>query len=250
MADTPTLELRGVVKRFGDHTVLPGVEISVNPGEIVCLLGPSGCGKSTLARIATSLLDPDEGSVRVQGQFVSSPDRNRFMIFQEQDQIFPWKTALANVAFPLRLQASTRSRDEVTNHARLSLAAVGLEQSAEKFPHELSGGMRQRVALARALALRPSILVADEPFASVDASRRLELQDLLMKLVTEFRLTVLFVTHDIDEAARVADRVVIMAENGSIRATHTAETPRPRNPREGEGGRLAARFFDEINLSG
>ena len=244
MADSAeALSVLNIVKRYGDHLVLPGVSLSVGAREIVCLLGPSGCGKSTLAKIAASLLEPDDGTVRVNGVPVTAPDANRFMIFQEQDQIFPWKTALGNVTFPLRLDGvpDWRARGIET------LREVGLEAAAEKYPHQLSGGMRQRVALARAFAMRPSVLIMDEPFASVDASLRFDLQDLLVRLVAEHSQAVLFVTHEIDESIRLADRIVVMSDDGAVTGEHTVPIDRPRDARSPVGSRLAHALFEQLS---
>ncbi len=244
MADPAVaLSVLNIVKRYGDHLVLPDVSLSVGAGEIVCLLGPSGCGKSTLAKIAASLLEPDEGTVCVNGVAVTAPDANRFMIFQEQDQIFPWKTALGNVTFPLKLGGvpGWRARGIET------LREVGLEAAAGKFPHQLSGGMRQRVALARAFAMRPSVLIMDEPFASVDASLRFDLQDLLVRLVAEHRQAVLFVTHEIDESIRLADRIVVMSDDGAVAAKHSVPIHRPRDARSPVGSKLAHALFEQLS---
>jgi NitT/TauT family transport system ATP-binding protein len=237
------LSVRNIIKRYGDHLVLPGVSLTVGPGDIVCLLGPSGCGKSTLAKIAASLLTPDEGTVTVNGQAVARPDVNRFMIFQEQDQIFPWKTALGNVALPLKLAGVPDPRVR----AAAALSEVGLESAAGQYPHELSGGMRQRVALARAFAMRPSVLIMDEPFAGLDASRRFGLQDLLVRLIGEHSQSVLFVTHEIDEAIRLADRIVVMAGDGTLANEHLVPTKRPRDARTPEGSKLAHTLFEQLS---
>ncbi len=244
MADpAEALSVLNIVKRYGDHLVLPGVSLSVGAGDILCLLGPSGCGKSTLAKIAASLLEPDEGTVRVNGMAVTAPDANRFMIFQEQDQIFPWKTALGNVVFPLRLGGvpDWRARGIET------LREVGLEAAAGKYPHQLSGGMRQRVALARAFAMRPSVLIMDEPFASVDASLRCDLQDLPVRLVAEHRQAVLFVTHEIDESIRLANRIVVMSDDGAVAKEHSVQIDRPRDARSPVGSKLAHVLFEQLS---
>lgn len=244
MADpTEALSVLNIVKRYGDHLVLPGVSLSVGTHDIVCLLGPSGCGKSTLAKIAASLLEPDEGMVCVNGVPVTVPDANRFMIFQEQDQIFPWKTAFGNVTFPLKLGGvpDWRARGIET------LREVGLETAARKYPHQLSGGMRQRVALARAFAMRPAVLIMDEPFASVDASLRSDLQDLLVRLVAEHNQAVLFVTHEIDESIRLADRIVVMSHDGTVAGEHTVPMNRPRDARSPVGSKLAHALFEQLS---
>lgn len=186
----------------------------IAPGETVTLLGASGCGKTTVLRVAASFLRPIEGAVYAGGRPVERPDRERFMVFQETDQLLPWKTVLGNVLFALGATGFTGAA--ARTHAREMLARLGLAGSENRFPHQLSGGMKQRVALARAFVLTPSVLLMDEPFASVDSPRRRELQDLLLELVRVERPAVLFVTHDIDEAVRIGGRVLVMSREGHI----------------------------------
>ena len=243
---THALDAVGIWKSYGEEAVLRGVSLHVDSGEIVCLLGPSGCGKSTLARICTSLLDVDRGEVRVNGRAVRQPDAGRIMIFQEQDQIFPWKTVRGNVEFPLKRRRYANWKPT----AEQAIADVGLAAAAGKYPYQLSGGMRQRVALARALALRPAVLVMDEPFAHLDASLRRDLQDLLCTLVTEYRPAVLFVTHDINEAVRLADRIALLGGNGVFAGEYRVEAPRPRESTTREFRRLAATLLAQLATAG
>lgn len=221
------LDLRSITAGY-DHTpVLRGFDMTIPPGETVTLLGPSGCGKTTVLRVAASFLTPDSGTVYAAGAPVLHPDRNRFMVFQEPMQLLPWKTVIGNVLFSLSAigveKATARER------AAAMLARLGLAGSQERFPHQLSGGMKQRVALARAFVLNPAVLLLDEPFASVDAPRRRELQDLLLDLVRIERPAVLFVTHDLDEAVRIGGRVLVMSRGGQI----VAEETRPERERIG-----------------
>ena len=241
-ARKPALELAQVTKQFGDQLVVPGVSLRVDAGEILCLLGPSGCGKSTLSKISASLLPPDGGNVRVRGEMVTQPDADRILIFQEQDQIFPWMTVVQNVSFPLRRSGDARWRLTAADAIR----SVGLMEAEDKYPHQLSGGMRQRVALARSLALRPAVLIMDEPFAHLDASLRRSLQDLLSTIVGEYEPAVLFVTHDIQEAVRLSDRIIIMSATGHFAGEHNVASKRPRDPGASQMTKLATELFQEL----
>lgn len=210
------LELRGIRAGYGGVSVLHDFNLTIPAGETVTLLGPSGCGKTTVLRVAASFLTPETGTVRLAGRVVTQPDRRRFMVFQEPTQLLPWKTVIGNVLFALT--AIGVHGTDARERAREMLARLGLAASVDSYPHQLSGGMKQRVALARAFVLNPAVLLMDEPFASVDAPRRRELQDLLLELVRVDRPAVLFVTHDLDEAARIGGRVLIMSREGRIDA--------------------------------
>jgi NitT/TauT family transport system ATP-binding protein len=211
------VELRSLTKVFrrgGRRTVaFAGVDLTIAPGEFVCLLGPSGCGKSTLLRVIAGMLTADEGSVVVGGQRVSGPDADRGMLFQ-QPMLFPWLTARDNVLFGPRAQRS-RGVDERTDAELLAdansiLDTVGLTEFADAYPHELSGGMQHRAAFARAVITRPSVLLMDEPFGALDAITRLRMQQFLLTMWEKYRITIVFVTHDIEESILLGDRVVLM----------------------------------------
>jgi NitT/TauT family transport system ATP-binding protein len=211
------VELRSLTKVFrrgGRRTVaFAGVNLTIAPGEFVCLLGPSGCGKSTLLRVIAGMLTADEGSVVVGGQRVSGPDADRGMLFQ-QPMLFPWLTARDNVLFGPRAQRS-RGVDERTDAELLAdansiLDTVGLAEFADAYPHELSGGMQHRAAFARAVITRPSVLLMDEPFGALDAITRLRMQQFLLTMWEKYRITIVFVTHDIEESILLGDRVVLM----------------------------------------
>lgn len=219
------LELRSIVAGYDGAPVLRDFSLRVPAGETVTLLGPSGCGKTTVLRVAASFLVPVRGSVIAAGREVTRPDRHRFMVFQEPSQLLPWKTVMGNVLFALA--AIDVHGAVATARAAAMLSRLGLAGSENRFPHQLSGGMKQRVALARAFVLNPAVLLMDEPFASVDAPRRRELQDLLLELVRVERPAVLFVTHDLDEAVRIGGRILVMSREGRI----VAEERDPRRDR-------------------
>jgi NitT/TauT family transport system ATP-binding protein len=182
------------------------------------LLGPSGCGKSTLLKAVGGFIAPVEGEIRLAGQRVTAPGPDRIVVFQEFDQLPPWKTVLQNVMFPL-LASNTLGRKEAAERALYYLAKVGLDKFANVHPHQLSGGMKQRVAIARALAMQPRILLMDEPFAALDALTRRKMQEELLELWEEVRFTLLFVTHSIEEALVVGNRIALLSPHpGRMRA--------------------------------
>jgi NitT/TauT family transport system ATP-binding protein len=193
------------------HTALGDITFSVEKGEIVCIVGPSGCGKSTLLRAISGLLPPTSGESRFMGERITEVPRDLAFVFQEYSKsLFPWLTVRANVAFPLKARGMARKRrHEVVDEA---LGWVGLADAVEKYPWQLSGGMQQRVAIARALVCQPALLMMDEPFASVDAQTRAELEDLLLRVRREYDTTVLLVTHDIDESVYLSDRVLVLSK--------------------------------------
>jgi NitT/TauT family transport system ATP-binding protein len=230
----PLLELRAVSVRYPGETgntqkkgVLHEFSLSVKQGELLCILGPSGCGKTTTLKVAGSFILPNSGHVLLDGVPVHSPDPERVMVFQELDQLFPWKRVLHNVAVGLSAGVSERTGDSVTRRTvgpaeadvlcREALEEVGLAASATLFPYQLSGGMKQRVALARAFVGRPRLLLMDEPFGSVDAPQRHDLQNLLRRLLRDHHGTAVFVTHDLEEALRLGTRILVMGPDGSIR---------------------------------
>lgn len=200
--------------------------LEVMPGEFVCILGPSGCGKSTLLNSVAGYVNPSSGSVTVDGQRIVEPGPDRGMVFQ-QYSLFPWKTVRENVAFGPKILKRYDPTPEAIADTFIDM--VGLTKYANRYPHELSGGMQQRVGIARALANYPRVLLMDEPFGALDSQTRHVMQENLLMIWSEFRITVLFVTHDIDEAIFLGDRVVIMsASPGTIIADIRIELPRPR----------------------
>lgn len=194
------------------------VSFDVYEGDCFVLLVPSGCGKSTLLKAAAGFITPLSGEIRLRGQAVNGPSPDRIVVFQEFDQLPPWKTVLRNVMFPL-LASGTADRKTARDRALHYLDKVGLAQFANAYPHELSGGMKQRVAIARALAMQPSILLMDEPFAALDALTRRRMQEELLGLWSELHMTVLFVTHSIEEALVVGSRIALLTPHpGRVRA--------------------------------
>lgn len=186
------------------------VSFEVDPADRFVLLGPSGCGKSTLLKAVAGFITPSEGEIRLQGQAVRAPGPDRIVVFQEFDQLPPWKTVRQNVLFPLRVSGQV-TRDEAERRADECLEKVGLAGFAEAYPHTLSGGMKARVAIARALAMQPKILLMDEPFAALDALTRRKMQEELLRLWEEVRFTLLFVTHSIEEALVVGNRILLLS---------------------------------------
>jgi NitT/TauT family transport system ATP-binding protein len=233
--DTPTapvLEARGLSVTYGRGPgavrALGDVSFSVAPGEFVCVVGPSGCGKTTLLKSLSGLLVPTSGQTLVEGRPVTGVPEGLAMVFQEYTRsLLPWRSVKGNVTFPL--QAKGLAREEIETRASEALAEVGLAGFEDKYPWQLSGGMQQRVAIARALAFRPAVLLMDEPFASVDAQVRADLEDLMLTVQRDTGVTVLFVTHDIDESVYLGDRVVVLSHRPTrVRESIDVTLPKPR----------------------
>ncbi|MDR1277099.1 MAG: ABC transporter ATP-binding protein [Candidatus Accumulibacter sp.] len=194
------------------------VNLDVYPADRFVLLGPSGCGKSTLLKAVAGFLTPTEGEMLLDGKRIQGPGPDRIVVFQEFDQLPPWKTVRQNVVFPL-LASRSATRAEANERAAHFLDKVGLTHFADAYPHQLSGGMKQRVAIARALAMQPRVLLMDEPFAALDALTRRKMQEELLALWDDVRFTLLFVTHSIDEALIVGNRIAILSPHpGRVRA--------------------------------
>ncbi len=211
----------------GDEVVAIGdVSFTVERGEFVSVLGPSGCGKTTVLNTVAGFANPTAGTVSVDGREVSGPGPDRGVVFQGH-ALFPWKTVLGNVVFGLRMKGVKRREREERGREYLEL--VGLAGFENRYPHELSGGMRQRLGVARVLANEPAVMLMDEPFASIDAQTRRRLQEDLTRIFEERRPTVFFVTHDIDEAVFLSDRVVVLSPRPStVQEIVTVDLPRPR----------------------
>jgi NitT/TauT family transport system ATP-binding protein len=241
----PLLRCRGIGKSFADPSgrhieALRGIDLDIGAGEFLCLLGPSGCGKSTLLNILAGFMPPSSGSVTVSGVAVGAPGPDRAMVFQDY-ALFPWMTVAENVAFGLKMKRMPR-RAIAENVERL-LDMLGLTGFAAHYPSDLSGGMRQRVAIARALAVDPPILLMDEPFGALDALTRQSLQDELLRIWQALGKTILFVTHSIDEAIGLADRIVVFTYRpGTIKAEIAVPLARPREP----GGSAFAALRGEL----
>ena len=224
---TPMLTVRGVERRFGTTQALMATDLDVAENDFLTILGPSGCGKSTLLRIVAGLDVPSGGQVLLDGRRIEGPGADRGMVFQSYT-LFPWLTVLDNVCFGLRERGLPRA--EQLDTARRFIAQVGLEGFENHYPKQLSGGMQQRTALARALANGPRMLLMDEPFGALDHQTRELMQELLLGIWERERKTVLFVTHDIDEAVFMGSRVVVMsARPGRIKLERTVELPHPRH---------------------
>ena len=204
------LLVQNLCKRFGDKTVLEDINFSMQSGEFVTFVGSSGCGKSTLLRLIAGLDHPSGGRIQVDGSPVEGPGPDRGMVFQKYS-LYPWLNAADNVAFGMRLQGMTSA--DVRNRTAYFLEVVGLQDAATKLPRELSGGMQQRVAIARALATNPSVLLLDEPFGALDLQNRETMQEFLLQLWQRTGLTVLLITHDVEEALVLAQRVHVLAPN-------------------------------------
>lgn len=205
---------------------LKNINLNIRSGEFVCILGSSGCGKSTLLSLLTGLNRAKEGKIFVDGEEIKGPGIDRAVVFQ-QYSLFPWLTVKGNILFGIRQSGKKYSKKEREELADSYVESVGLTSAKDRYPNQLSGGMKQRVAVARALALESDILLLDEPFGAIDPKLRLELQELVSKLCVEHKKTVVFITHDIDEAILLADRVVVM-EPGKLRSILKVNLPHPR----------------------
>jgi NitT/TauT family transport system ATP-binding protein len=236
--------------RVGHRLVLNSINLDVRRGEFVCVVGPSGAGKTTLLRCMSGLLAPTAGQVLLDGELVSRPPAKLAVVFQDYSRsLMPWMLVEGNVMLPLRAKGMRSAR--CRELAMKSLAAVGLAEACHQYPWQLSGGMQQRVAIARALAYEPEVLLMDEPFASVDAQTRADLEDLALDLRASFGVTVVLVTHDIDESVYLGDRVIVLSGSPTqIRDDIAIDLPTPRDqvgtkvlPRFAE---LRARILQEI----
>ena len=249
------LQVTGATKTFrrGKHVVhaLGPIDLTVKKGEFVTVLGPSGCGKTTLLHMLGGFELPSTGTVQIDGKLITGPGRDRGMVFQEA-MLFPWRTVRANVAWPLEV-AGTGKRTALARADEL-LAMVGLRGFGDAYPAELSGGMRQRAALARTLAMEPSVLLMDEPFGALDAQTREVMQEELTRLWQTSGLTVVFITHDINEAIFLGDRVIVMgASPGCIVEDCRIELERPRTAQTKSDPRILeyrTRMWDVIRQAG
>ncbi len=233
-AKTAFLTLEGISKVYstptGSYPVLEGVDLSVAEGEFVCVIGHSGCGKSTLLNMVSGFNQPTEGEVRLENEIINEPGPDRMMVFQNYC-LLPWKTVWDNVSIAVNAVYPDKPKEDKAKIVEDHLALVGLSEAAQKKPYQLSGGMKQRVAIARALSIRPKVLILDEPFGALDAITKEEMQEELLTIWREHQLTVLMITHDIDEALFLADRLVMMTNGPSAKIGEILEIPfaRPRN---------------------
>lgn len=235
-----------VFQRDGKTTqVLRDVNLQVAPGEFVCILGPSGCGKSTLLSTMAGFLSPSSGEVKIDGELVTGPSPRRIFVFQERG-VFPWLTVEGNIAFGL-FKLSRLERDRrIAYYVKL----VGLEGFEKAYPSELSGGMKQRLEVARALAVNPDMLFLDEPFGALDSITRLTMRRELLRIWEAERNTIIFVTHDIDEAVQLADRVAVMSDRpATIQQIVTIDIPHPRDLSSPRYLELRNGIFDQLGLA-
>ena len=227
------LEVSQLGKTYGEGEdathAIGSIDFTVSEKEFVCVVGPSGCGKTTLLKCMSGLLAPSAGTVELRGRRVTEPPPEMALVFQEYSRsLLPWMSVRGNVTLPLRHKKL--GKGETTRLVEEAVEAVGLTQFIERYPWELSGGMQQRVAIARALAYQPEILLMDEPFASVDAQTRGDLEDLVLRVREQYGVTVLFVTHDIDESVYMADRIIVLTPSPTeVREVLSVDLPHPRD---------------------
>lgn len=219
----PIIEIRSLGKSYEGRPVLSDINLEIFRGELICVIGASGCGKTTLLNLIGGFVTADQGEIRLNGMRVEKPSRQCIMVFQEFDQLFAWQTVRQNIAFPLKKATERLTNPEIGTRTDHYLAMVKLTDFSDYYPNQLSGGMKQRTALARALALSPQLLLMDEPFGSLDAQTKKELQDTLLEIRQETQATTVFVTHDIREALYLADRVVVL-KAGAVAAVIKNQT--------------------------
>lgn len=228
------------------HVILDDVSLNIEKGEFICLLGPSGCGKSTLLNAMAGFLKPTSGEIKIENQIVQKPSMKYVTIFQNYG-LLPWRTVQKNVE--LGLETQKYSKEKKAKIASHYLKMVRLEHAAKKRPAQLSGGMQQRVAIARALAVEPDILFMDEPFGALDAITRMKLQTDILEIAQDTKKTVVFVTHDIEEAVFLADRIVIMSANpGRIKALLTVQLPKHRDRTSNDFLMIRDKVYEIFNM--
>lgn len=233
IVETPTVEPAVVIDDvsmvFGHHVVFEHISLTVAPGEILCIVGASGCGKTTLLRQVAGLQKPSSGTIAFQGKPVTGPARNRAIVFQDYGRaLLPWRSVAANIA--LSLEGTGKSKAEIASTVDGLMKTTGLSAAARKYPSQLSGGMQQRVQIARCIAQEPDILLMDEPFGALDAMTRQSLQDELLAIARDRGIAVVFITHDLEEAIYLGDKVVALASNpGRVLKQVPVDLPRPRD---------------------
>jgi NitT/TauT family transport system ATP-binding protein len=245
-----SIEIKNINKSFDGRgknlSVLEDINLTINDGELVCLLGPSGCGKTTLLRLIAGLDQPTSGEIVANGEVVEKPSGDRAVIFQ-QYSLFPWLTVLKNVTFGLELSGG--SKEENIQAAERYLKSVGLLEFKDSYPHELSGGMKQRVAIIRSLLNHSPILLMDEPFSALDMQNRHKLQEQLIGVWKRFENTIVFVTHDVDEAVFLADKIVLLDKNpGKIAEIIEVNLERPRKRESVEFLDIQESIVDKLDM--
>ena len=245
-----SIEVKNINKSFDGRgknlSVLEDINLTINDGELVCLLGPSGCGKTTLLRLIAGLDNPTSGEIIANGEVVEKPSGDRAVIFQ-QYSLFPWLTVLKNVTFGLELSGG--SKEENIQTAERYLKSVGLLEFKDSYPHELSGGMKQRVAIIRSLLNHSPILLMDEPFSALDMQNRHKLQEQLIGVWKRFENTIVFVTHDVDEAVFLADKIVLLDKDpGKIAEIIEVDIERPRKRESMEFLKIQESIVDKLDM--
>ena len=225
------IKVSNITKQYSgsQQRILDGISFSVKKEDFLCISGPSGCGKTTLLRCIAGFEDYN-GTIQVNGQIVTDPDPSRIMVFQDFNQLFPWRTVKENVCFPLRVNGM-KGKKELNSIAEEYLTMVDMWQYRDYYPHQLSGGMKQRVAIARGLVMQPEVILMDEPFASLDGITRRKLHNQLLEIKTKKKLTVLFVTHNIQESLALGTRIMVLDHHGGkIRVDMVNDLERPVSP--------------------
>lgn len=248
--NSPILEIQGLTKVFEDQAnpneVLKDLNLQVGKRDFLCILGPSGCGKTTLLRCIAGF-EKYDGRILVDGVVKDAPGTDRIMVFQDFNQLFPWKTVEKNIQYPLVL-GGLRDKDQLREKTADALRKVKLEKYAKYYPYQLSGGMKQRVAIAKAIALKPKIILMDEPFAALDAMTRRDLQNELLKIADEEDCTFIFITHNIQEAIILGKRILVLAGGGRIVLDHENTIERPVTPASPNYGVLWQQLRDAIYM--
>lgn len=242
------LEVKNLTKNYHDSSdsrdIIKGLDLEVEQGEFICILGPSGCGKTTLIRCIAGF-ESCEGDILVEGSRVDKPGIDRIMVFQDFNQLFPWKTVKRNIQYPLKVNG-IKDKDELERISQEHLDLVGLGDKGDLYPHQLSGGMKQRVAIAKGLALNPKIILMDEPFASLDAMTRNKLQSELLRIKEKENVTVIFITHNIQEALVLGTRILLMSKTGRIKIDVKNSIEKPVTPASEGYGQMWKMFNDAL----
>lgn len=249
MNNYPALEIHNLTKMYYDNgsseCTLNDINLTIETGEFVCILGPSGCGKTTMLRCIAGF-ESYVGDIKVRGSKVSKPGTDRMMVFQDFNQLFPWRTVESNIQYPLRIQG-IKDTAELKKISDASLKKVNLDGIQKYYPHQLSGGMKQRVAIAKAFAMNPKIILMDEPFAALDAITRDKLQQELLDIAMSEGSTIIFVTHNIQEALTLGSRILVFSKDGKIKLDKQNPLKRPVTPKSEGYSQAWEEFAQELN---